>query len=160
MKRFGVALILFLSFCGLANSAYLTQHEVDGTPLLCNINGLSGCNVVASSPYSHLFGIPLSEYGLLFYGTLFVLAALELIVFDRVVRRVIQWLAGFGLVMSVIFTLLQIAVINAVCVYCMASALLALLISIFAWFIEPVRRSVFDRTAPPAPRPFTMPPSA
>lgn len=159
MKRLGVVLILFLAFCGVANSAYLTQHEMDGTPLLCNIDGLSGCNVVASSPYSHLFGIPLSEYGLLFYGTIFVLAALELIVFDRVVRRVIQALAGFGLVMSVIFTLLQIAVINAVCVYCMASALLAFLIFIFAWFIEPVRRSIFDRP-PPAPRPFSMPPSA
>lgn len=162
MKRFGVGIILFLSFCGLANSAYLTQHEVDGTPLLCNLNGLSGCNVVAASPYSHLFGIPLSEYGLLFYGTLFLLAALELIVFDRLVRRVIQGCALFGLIMSIIFTFLQVVVINAICIYCTASAVLALLIFIFAWAIEPVRRNIFDRPLPPPPppHPFSMPPSA
>jgi uncharacterized membrane protein len=164
MKRLGVALILFLSFCGLADSAYLTQHEVNGTPLLCNINGLSGCNIVASSPYSHIFGIPLSEYGLLFYGVLFVLTALELLLFDRILRRAIQGIAFFGLVMSAIFTLLQVFVINALCVYCMASAFLALLIAIAASFIEVARRDGSDQISSPPPvmppHSFSMPPSA
>jgi uncharacterized membrane protein len=161
MKRLWVIIILFLAFCGLADSAYITQNEVAGTPLICNVNGLSGCNVVAASPYSHLLGIPLSEYGLLFYGALFVLAALELALYDRVLRRTIQWVAAFGFVMSIIFSLVQIAIINAVCIYCMASALVALLIFLFAWYIEPVRRVPRDHRLPPAhPRPFTMPPSA
>ena len=167
MKRFGVVLILICAFCGMADSAYLTQSENNGTPLLCNINGFSGCNIVASSPYSHLLGIPLSEYGLLFYGALFVLSALELALFDRVLRRAIQWVALAGILASLYFTFLQVFVINALCVYCLASALLALLISIFAWFIEPVRKSIFDHPAPPqAPPPmppppaFSMPPAA
>lgn len=141
MKRFGVVLILLAAFCGLADSAYLTQHEVNGTPLLCNINGLSGCNVVAASPYSHIFGIPLSEYGLLFYGALFVLAALELALFDYVLRRALQLVALFGFLASIVFTGLQVFVINALCVYCMASALLALLIFLFSFLLEPVRRT-------------------
>ncbi len=58
MKRMGVVFILILAFCGLAGFAYLAQREVSGTP--------------------NLFGIPLAEYGVLFFGTLFVLAALEL----------------------------------------------------------------------------------
>lgn len=162
MKRLGVILILIAAFCGLANSAYLAEHEVNGTPLLCNIENLSGCNVVASSPYSHFFGIPLSEYGILFYAILFVLAAFELVIFDRLLRRVLQTAALFGLVASAYFTALQVFVINALCVYCMASALLALLIFIFAWFIEPVRRTVFESTSetPPEPPHFAMPPSA
>lgn len=162
MKRFGVVLILLAAFCGLANSAYLAQHEINGTPLLCNIQNLSGCNVVASSPYSHLFGIPLSEYGILFYGMVFVLAAFELAIFDRLLRRVLQIAALFGLVCSIYFTALQVFVINALCVYCMASAFLALLIFIFAWFIEPVRKTAFEPESPVPPTPphFSMPPSA
>lgn len=166
MKKYAVILILVASFCGLANSAYLTQHEKDGTPLLCNVENLTGCNVVASSPYSYIFGISLAEYGLLFYGLLFALAALELVLFDRLLRRVIQGIALFGLFASIYFTFLQVVVINALCIYCIASAVLALLIFFFAWLIEPVRRRA--TTPPPAPpkqvtverTTFSMPPSA
>src|SRR5450756_2536745 len=95
MKRVGVVLILILAFAGLADSAYLAQHEASGTPLLCNIQNLSGCNIVANSQYSHIFGIPTAEFGVLFYSILFVLAALELVIFDRLLRRVLQ---GFALI--------------------------------------------------------------
>src|SRR3989338_6577488 len=86
MKRIGVVAVLILAFLGLANSAYLAQQETSGDPLLCNIQNFSGCNIVAASEYSKLFGIPLAEYGVLFYGILFVLAALELVIFDRLLQ--------------------------------------------------------------------------
>lgn len=146
MKRIGVIFILFFAFCGVADSTYLTQHEINGTPLLCNINGLVGCNVVAESAYAHLFGIPLSEYGLLFYGALFVLAALELVLFDRVLRRAILGVAVLGVVVSAYFTLVQIFFIHAFCVYCTASAVLALLVLIFALMIEPARSGALDES--------------
>ena len=158
MKRFGVILILIAAFCGLANSTYLAQSEVNGTPLLCNISNLSGCNVVSASPYSHIFGIPLSEYGILFYAVLFVLAAFELAIFDRLLRRALQAAALVGFMFSIYFTLLQVFVINALCVYCMASAALAALIFLFSFLIEPVRRTVWELTmpaAPPQPSPTT-----
>jgi uncharacterized membrane protein len=161
MKRFSLVIILFLAFCGLANSTYLTQHEVNGVPLLCNLNGLSGCNIVSSSPYSHIFGIPLSEYGLLFYGALFVLVAFELVLRDRALRRALQGIALFGLLASIVFTGLQVFVINALCVYCLASAFLALLIFIFSLLIEPVRDAIFEQRPPAAPpRSLSMPPAA
>ena len=165
MKRLAVVLILLASFCGLADSAYLTEHEVAGTPLLCNISGLSGCNIVAQSPYSHIFGISLAEYGLAFYGLLFVLCAFELLAYNRPLRRLIQALAAAGFIASFYFTFLQIFVINAVCVYCAASAALTLLIFIFAWFIEPLRHretALIPSTIemPPPRPPFSMPPAA
>ena len=140
MKRWGVGIILLLAFCGLADSVYLTQHELSGTPLICNIDNLSGCNVVAQSPYSHLFGIPLAEYGIFFYGIVFALAALELFIFDRLLRRLLQGFAVVGLLASIVFTGLQAFVINALCVYCLGSAIVAFLIFVVATFIEPVRR--------------------
>ena len=141
MKRAGVIVVLALAFCGLADSAYITQHEASGTPLLCNIQNLSGCNTVSHSPYSHLFGVPVAEYGLLFYGILFALAALELVVADRFLRRVLQSAALLGLVGSLYFTFLQIFVINALCVYCLGSALVVLFIVVAAVRIEPLRTS-------------------
>lgn len=162
MKRIGVVLILVLSFFGLADSAYLTQHELYGTPLLCNIQNLSGCNVVASSQYSHIFGIPLAEFGILFYSVLFVLAALEIVIFDQLLRRALQAVSLVGIISSLYFTSVQIFVIGAFCIYCFASAVIALLIFILATFIEPIRKQA--RQSPPvppaSPPQFEMPPSA
>ena len=157
MKRAGVVLILLLAFGGIADAAYLAQHEASGEPLLCNIEYLSGCNTVAQSPYSHLFGIPLAEYGILFYGVIFVLAALELVVFDRLLRRLLQGAALLGVLASLVFTLIQIFLIGALCVYCLASALITLLIFTFASMLEPLRPR---RTHAQSRAPLSMPPVA
>jgi len=138
MKRIGVVGILILAFCGVANAAYIAQSRISGTPLLCNIQNLSGCNIVANSQYSQLFGIPLAEYGVLFYGILFVLAALELVLFDRFLRRVLQGASLIGILASLYFTAVQVFLIGAFCVYCLASSLIALLIFILASLIEPL----------------------
>ena len=160
MKRTGVVLILLLAFFGLADSLYLTQQELSGTPLICNIENLSGCNTVASSQYSHIFGIPLAEFGVLFYAVLFILAALELVIFDRLVRRALQVLALIGVLSSIYFTFVQVFLIGAFCIYCFASAITTLLILIFAILIEPVRRRA-SRIPPASPHlPLSMPPTA
>ncbi|MDP2665384.1 MAG: vitamin K epoxide reductase family protein [bacterium] len=159
MKRVGVVLILFFAFFGMADSAYLTQHELSGTPLLCNIGNLSGCNVVASSQYSHLFGIPLAEFGILFYSVIFVLAALEIVLFDQLLRRALQALSFIGLLSSIYFTFVQIFLIGAFCIYCFASALTTLLIFIFASLLEPIRKRVRP-ALPTPPSHFGMPPTA
>jgi len=155
MKRIGVVFILILAFSGLADSAYLARQEASGEPLLCNIQNLSGCNIVAASEYSRLFGIPLAQYGVLFYGILFVLAALELVIFDKLLRRVLQAISLVGVIFSLYFTSVQIFFIGAFCIYCLASAIIALLILIFASFIEPMRTG--GRRSPPPVAPLPVP---
>lgn len=142
MKRAGVVAILILAFFGLADSAYLAQHELSGTPLLCNVQNFSGCNVVASSQYSNLFGIPLAEFGVLFYSVLFVLAALELVLFDRLLRRALQAIALVGALASIYFISVQAFFIGAFCIYCVASAVISFLIFAFASLIEPLKKWV------------------
>lgn len=165
MKRIGVICILILAFAGLADSVYLTQHKLNGTPLICNIQSLSGCNVVAESPYSKIFGVPLSEFGILFYSIVFILAALELVIFDRVVRRVLQVASLVGVLASIYFTALQIFFIGAFCIYCIASAIITLLVFVFATLIEPLRKqavpvSVAEDVNREVPKPLhlSMPP--
>ena len=159
MKRIGVIAILILAFCGLADSAYITQNEINGTELICNVQSLSGCNTVAGSQYSHLFGIPLSEYGVLFYGILFIIAALELALFDRFLRRVLQVISLIGIVASLYFTSVQVFFIGAFCIYCLASAITTLLVLIFASFIEPMRRKENNNFHIEHTQHLTMPPA-
>jgi len=140
MKRAGVALILFFAFLGLSDSIYLAQTEAGNTPLICNVENLSGCNVVATSQYSHFLGISIAEYGVLFYAFIFVIAALELVVFDRFLRRVLQGSSLIGVIASTYLTFLEIFVIHALCIYCLVSAAIALIILVFASLIEPMKR--------------------
>jgi uncharacterized membrane protein len=165
MKRIGVVIILALAFFGLADSSYLASHAASGSPLICNIDNLSGCNIVAQSPYAHFLGVPLADFGLLFYGMVFVLAALELALFDRLLRRVLQGAAVVGFISSVYFVLVEVFLIKALCIYCLVSAAISVLILAFATLIEPVRGSRLPRSSDhpepnPVPPPFSMPPSA
>lgn len=163
MKRIGVVAILVLAFCGLADSLYLTQNELNGTPLLCNIQNLSDCNIVATSQYSRIFGVPLAEFGVFFYGALFLLAALELVIFNKLLRRVLQIVSVFGVISSLYFTFLQVFVISAFCIYCFASACIALLILIFASFIEPIQKRepvTLSQTLESPKKSLPMPPIA
>lgn len=140
MKRWAVGLILVLAFLGIANSAYLAQQEATSAPLLCNLGeSLSGCNAVAASEYSRLFGISLANFGLLFYTILFVLAAFELVLYNQLLRKVLQVFSVVGFCFSLYSTYVQIFIIDALCIYCLASAFITLLVLILASSIEPLR---------------------
>lgn len=160
-KRAAIILILILSFFGIADAAYVAQHEASGSPLLCNIQSLSGCNVVVGSHYSYVFGISLAVYGMLFYGIIFVLSALELVIIDQLLRRVLQALALFGIVVSLYSVVLQAFVIHAYCVYCLGSVVVTVLILVFASLIEPVHlrnRKEKNADEPKLPPVLPMPP--
>lgn len=157
MKRLGVVLILILAFAGLADSLYITQHAESNTPLLCNIQNLSGCNIVAASQYSRVFGIPLAEYGVFFYGALFILAALELVLFDRLLRRILQIVSLIGVLSSLYFTFLQVFVIQAFCIYCFVSAFISLLVLICASIIEPMPKREQPTPSPLGPSKGNLP---
>lgn len=133
MKKSAVVIILLVAaFLGMADSWYLASSKFEGTPLTCNINGLDGCNVVAQSPYSELLGIPLAVYGLGFYILVFALTLAIMFVPHRQLARILFGIAALGLVASAIFVLIQIVIIKAVCLYCLGSAVLSVVIFLAA----------------------------
>lgn len=160
MQRAGVLLILILAFSGVADSAYLAESEASGTPLVCGISGLLDCNTVVTSPYSSFLGISMAEYGVLFYGIMFVLAALELIIFSEVLRRVLMWLSLLGVAASLYLVLVQVFIIGALCIYCLASTVIALLIFVLAALVHVKLGRASHKPPVPLPRtPLSMPPS-
>lgn len=130
------ACLLVLSFLGLADSWYLANAAITKTALVCNISGLEGCNVVAQSAYSHIFGIPLGIYGVVFYIILFILGGLLYLAPKRFIYFIITFLGTIGLIASIIFMVLQFFVIKALCVYCLGSAVISVLVFVVAvWLL-------------------------
>lgn len=118
--------IFLLSLLGIADSWYLAQHAVEGTALSCGIDGvLSGCNAVAQSPYSHFFGIPLGVYGVAFYAAVLLLAAIANRALIKEARRAVALLSAIGMLASLYFIGLQVFVIDALCIYCIGSFVVA-----------------------------------
>ncbi len=121
-----LGLVIVFSLAGIADSLYLAQHALTNTALSCGIEAISGCNTVAQSQYSQFFGIPLGVYGVIFYTLVFFGA---IIARRSSTKRIIQALFGLG-VIGMLFSLysvwLQLFVINAICIYCMGSFVLAL----------------------------------
>lgn len=127
-----VGALLALSFLGIADSWYLLQSAVTDTALSCDIGGgLDGCNIVAQSPYSQFLGTPLALYGVGFYALMFLLAAVVVGVHRRLLYRALFWLATLGALASVVFLGIQFFLIQALCVYCIASAGITFLL----WFL-------------------------
>ncbi|KND49341.1 MAG: hypothetical protein AB203_03000 [Parcubacteria bacterium C7867-008] len=123
-----LSLLLVLTFLGLADSWYLAQTALDGDSLACSIQGLeslNGCNQVAQSAYSKVFGLPLALYGVFFYGVLFVIASVLFAVSWRMLYRASIALGVIGLLLSLYFVFLQFFVIKALCVYCLASMVIS-----------------------------------
>ena len=145
-----------IAFIGLMDATYLTAEHYSGVGINCVI--FTGCDQVANSEYSILFGIPVALYGVAYYfGILFVsLLYIDLSrdhihpIASKIIRTTkilnpkllpIYTLVGF--VMSLRFVYLQIAVIQAVCTYCMVSVLTSTLLFIFGMIVLKNRRFYF-----------------
>jgi len=119
--------MLSVALIGIADAFYLAHASYTDSSLACAL--LEGCNIVAKSPYSHVFGTPLSYFGLIFYLYMFAVAAL--LAYDPHSRglRVGALIYSFvGVCYSAYFLFLQLVVIKAVCLYCLISSLTTLVL--------------------------------
>lgn len=122
-RRVVLPLLIALALIGLADSWYLSMSAFSGDPLVCDLGGgLDGCNVVAQSPYSKLWGVSLSDYGIAFYGALLLVSVLVLQYPRKVFVRTLAVLSILGALMSVGFLYIQFFLIQALCIYCLVSA--------------------------------------
>ena len=123
--------MLACALIGVADAFYVAHASYTGQPLWCVI--LEGCNTVVQSPYARLFGVPASYVGLAFYVHMFGLAALlALDPFSRGLRFGALAYTTAGVCYSGYFAYLQVVAIRALCLYCLISAVLTMLLLIAA----------------------------
>jgi uncharacterized membrane protein len=102
---------------GLGIASYLTIVHYSGGTSVCAI--AHGCETVQKSEYSKLAGVPVALLGLL--GYLGILAAL--IKDDEHSRTAAAFLSFLGFGFSAWLTYTEIALIDAICIWCVGSAI-------------------------------------
>ena len=107
-----------VALAGIGIAAYLTWVHYDEGALVCVAGG--GCETVQQSSYAEIAGLPVALLGLASYAIV-----LGLIVRDAPYARLgAAALAFVGLAFSVYLLVLQLFVIDAVCVWCLANDVL------------------------------------
>lgn len=104
-----------VALAGMAVAGYLTWVHYDEGALVCVAGG--GCETVERSSYAELAGIPVALLGLVGYTIVFALVLRD----TPTARLGAAMLAFVGLAFSAYLLVLQLAVIDAVCVWCMAN---------------------------------------
>lgn len=105
-----------VALVGVAETTYLTVEHFTGKIPPCTV--LQGCGEVLTSQYASVYGVPLALIGLVYYLTILVLTRLE----GRRPLVALAAVSSFGLAISAFLVYLQLNVIGAICLYCMASA--------------------------------------
>ena len=133
-RRFRTApyVMLGLALIGIADAFYDSYAIYNGLQLWCP-PPIDGCNTVVSSPYAHIFGLPLGYFGVAYYLLMFGLAAsLALAPISGSLRLGTLIGSAIGVVFSMYFMYIQITHIHAFCIYCLLSGVLTLLLFVTA----------------------------
>jgi uncharacterized membrane protein len=111
--------IAFVAALGVGVATYIAIADSAGGAPVCLAGG-SGCRTVASSSYSHLLGVNVAVFGILAY---LLLLACAFFASDAArLGGFVVALGGFGF--SVYLTYIELFRIEAVCHWCVASAVL------------------------------------
>lgn len=119
--------LLALSLIGAALAGYLSWTAFAGAAVQgCSAGG--GCDVVLSSRWATLMGLPTAFWGLLTYLGLAATALMA----DSERRWRLGWMLAFmGVLYSIYLTGVSLFILGGACPYCLTS--LALMLAIFAW---------------------------
>jgi uncharacterized membrane protein len=112
-------IIAFIATLGVGVATYITIADAGGGSPTCLAGG-GGCETVANSSYSHIAGVNVSIFGIV--GYLAILATAFLATDWARFGGFAMALGGFGF--SVYLTYLEIFTIEAICQWCVASAVL------------------------------------
>ena len=106
---------LALTLAGIAIASYLTYVHYEGLSPVCTTGG---CERVQASTYSEIGPIPVALLGLIGY----VLILLSLFIRGEVGRALTFMLTLSGFAFSLYLTYLELFVIDAICQWCVGSA--------------------------------------
>ena len=130
-----------LAALGLVVAGYLAYVEISHEAAVWVIGD---CNVVQSSSYATIAGVPVAVLGLLSYSAILILTSVQ----DRRNDMAAMWCRAallavtfIGTLFSIYLTVIELAVIEAVCMWCLTSAVVTgalLLIVVFP--MTPQRR--------------------
>ena len=124
-------IVAALALAGIFISTYLTLYKLGMIgELSCSIGS---CETVNTSRWSVFLGLPVAAWGLFFYIDVFVIAlvgTMPRFENEPLISVVLAGEAVIGVLFSAWLTYLELAVIHAICVWCVTSAIIVLLIMV------------------------------
>ena len=111
-----------LTLLGLAISIYLTYVHYAGIEPVCS--SISNCERVQTSEYADLVGIPVAVLGIAGYAAILVSLRMRV--------DVTALLAYLAVAFSAYLTWAELFKIDAICQWCVASAIITLVIAVLA----------------------------
>ena len=140
-------IVAALALAGIFISLYLTLYKIGVIgELSCSIGS---CETVNLSKWSSFLGLPVAGWGLFFYVDVFAIALIGTMPrFENepLISLVLTAEAAVGVLFSAWLTYLELAVIHAICIWCVTSAVVVTLIFITSTLDL---REMRSRAAPP-----------
>lgn len=141
MRKFLLYFLLILALLGAVDAGYLLVQTVSGKAVICpNVPigrfNLNQCNIVLATPYAKFLGLPVALYGFIAYLLFAIIILYELnkpvyyVSYSIYNKQLMVFLSGAGFLISVYFVYLQFFEIKALCLYCLVSTALIILIFI------------------------------
>lgn len=129
-----LAFLIVLIILGIANASYLVFSSYKKKSIVCPID--SNCNEVVRSKWSRVFYVRNDLLGLLFYSLMLLVITFTIInpIYDNTIHFLILIAASLALLFSIFLTGIQLFVFRKRCFYCLASALINLLIFLIVVF--------------------------
>lgn len=110
---------LILGFLGFIVATYLTILHYKNILPPCNLT--SGCELVLTSKYASILGIPVALLGSLFYLGVIILCFLIITNYKKLFLNAFYLLVALGFAVSLILIYIQGFLIHAYCQYCLIS---------------------------------------
>jgi uncharacterized membrane protein len=138
-------IVAALALAGIFIGLYLTLYKLGIIgELTCSVGS---CETVNTSKWAVFLGFPVAAWGVFFYVAVFVLALVgtsERLADARMISVLLSLWSTVGLLFSAWLTYLELAVIQAICIWCVVSAILVT--AIFALSVLDLR----DKSRMPA----------
>lgn len=121
-------IFLCVALIGFSDATFLAVEHFQGRVPPCSV--LKGCERVTTSQYATIGPIPVALLGSLYY-LIFIIGSIAFLDTKRTgILRSLAFLSLAGIVASGFFVYLQLAVLHAICIYCMASAVTSTLLCV------------------------------
>lgn len=127
--------MLATGILGFADATYLTVKHYTHSVIPCSLT--QGCEIVTSSAYSEIAGIPVALLGSIYYATVALLTFAAIESNNRSLLRYAGLLTGAGLLASAWFVFSQLVLIKAICQWCMVSAGTSTILFVLGFVLMP-----------------------
>jgi len=132
MKKINI--IIFFSILAMLTSLYLIYIHYSSSTSFCDISSEVSCDIVNKSPYSELFGVPVSFLSFLMFSFILLISIYikqdkEFSGFNRKeLMNVIFYLMIFSLLFALYLLYIELFVLYSICILCVLLDLLIIII--------------------------------